>query len=110
MPAGWRSYPPTAQPPTHPAPPLLHAPAAGVSLILLSVVLMGSVISMGFLTQGVTLGLFWREVALGFVYSALAAAASSVVAGCLVMVRSAHDEVRDSSAALALKAGQLISE
>lgn len=71
---------------------------------------MGSVISMGFLTHGVTLALFWREVALGFVYSALAAAGASVVAGCLVWVRSAHDEVRESSAALALKAGQFISE
>jgi len=77
---------------------------------MLSVVLMGSIISMGFLTQGFTLALFWREVVLGFVYSALAAACASVLAGCLLMVRSAHDEVRESVAALALKAGQLISE
>lgn len=79
-------------------------------MVTLATVVMGSIISMGFLAQGVTLALFWREVVLGFVYSVLVAAAASVLAGCLFCVRSAHDEVRESAAALALKAGQLISE
>ena len=50
------------------------------------------------------------QVVLGMVYAALAAAASSLVAGCPVCVRSAHDEVRASSAELLLLVGASISK
>lgn len=91
--------------------PLSRCPcAADVALMLISTVLLGAVVCMGFLSQGFTLEYWWRMVVLSFVYGSLAAAAASVVAGCLVFVRSAHDEVRESAAALALKAGQLVSE
>ena len=47
---------------------------------------------------------------LGFIYAILASAACSLFAGCLVYVRSSHDEVRASAAALLLNAGRHISQ
>lgn len=47
---------------------------------------------------------------LGFIYAILASAVCSLAAGCLVYVRSTHDEVRASAAALLLAAGKRISK
>lgn len=49
------------------------------------------------------------QIVLGFIYAILASAACSLFAGCLVYVRSSHDEVRASAAALLLEAGRRIS-
>lgn len=50
------------------------------------------------------------QVVLGFIYAVLAAAFCSLVAGCLVFVRSSRDEVRASVAELLTAAGAHISQ
>lgn len=47
---------------------------------------------------------------LGFIYAILASALCSLAAGCLVYVRSSHDEVRAAAAALLQEAGSKISK
>ncbi|PRW60354.1 riboflavin kinase isoform B [Chlorella sorokiniana] len=87
-----------------------RAKGSGVLITMMPVLLMGVVMSFGWMTQILTLRLYWRELVLGFIYAILASALCSLAGGCLVYVRSTHDEVRASGAALLREAGARISQ
>ena len=53
---------------------------------------------------------FCLQLVLGFIYAILASALCSLAAGCLVYVRSTHDEVRAAAAALLQEAGSKVSK
>lgn len=53
--------------------------------------------------------LFWTEVVLGYFQVAGVAAAANMLAGCLIYVRSAHDDLRAGCAALLRAQGLRIS-
>eukprot|EP00887_Chlorella_sp_A99_P008076 scaffold12.g8076.t1 len=84
------------------------SPAEGVQ-VQVAVTLLGTITAFAVTTQALTLELWWREIVLGFCYACLACFACCIVAGCLLYVKSAHDEVRSSLAALLLAYGRAIS-
>lgn len=69
-------------------------------IIAIVFVFLSSMFVFGSLMPTLGQSLFWSEVVIGYFKVALAAAAANVVAGVLVCVRSAHDDVRGSCAAI----------
>ncbi|KAI7842827.1 hypothetical protein COHA_003573 [Chlorella ohadii] len=87
-----------------------RASGMGVLLTMMPTLLMGVIMSFGWMTQIFTLPQYWSELVLGFIYAILASALCSLAAGCLVYVRSSHDEVRAAAAALLQEAGSKVSK